>query len=168
MAGSRNLIVTLLWDLTCAIISRGDWLYSVYGSQSQILRWRPAGLARGGGLPEGGAGRAPHANPAHRDGLLEIARRRPVLAALDLVEDRHRLRRVRKRRGLFHPTPHPQRRQPDRRRVSRDPRDIESIWADLYRSFDYQVTGGAEMRALSAIDLALWDLLGKSLDAPVY
>jgi galactonate dehydratase len=52
--------------------------------------------------------------------------------------------------------------------IGRDPRDIERIWADLYRSFDYQVTGGAEMRALSAIDLALWDLLGKSLGAPVY
>src|ERR1022692_529937 len=52
--------------------------------------------------------------------------------------------------------------------IGRDPRDIESIWADLYRSFDYQVTGGAEMRALSAIDLALWDLLGKSLNTPVY
>jgi galactonate dehydratase len=50
--------------------------------------------------------------------------------------------------------------------IGSDPRDIERIWADLYRSFDYQVTGGAEMRALSAIDLALWDLLGKSLNAP--
>lgn len=50
----------------------------------------------------------------------------------------------------------------------RDPRDIERIWTDLYRAFDYQVTGGAEMRALSAINLALWDLLGKSLDTPVY
>jgi galactonate dehydratase len=52
--------------------------------------------------------------------------------------------------------------------IGRDPRDIERIWADLYHSFDYQVAGGAEMRALSAIDLALWDLLGKSLNAPVY
>lgn len=52
--------------------------------------------------------------------------------------------------------------------IGRDPRDIERIWADLYRTFDYQVTGGAEMRALSAIDLALWDLLGKSLGVPVY
>lgn len=49
-----------------------------------------------------------------------------------------------------------------------DPRDIERIWADLYRTFDFQVAGGAELRALSAIDLALWDLLGKSLNAPVY
>jgi galactonate dehydratase len=52
--------------------------------------------------------------------------------------------------------------------LGRDPRDIDRIWADLYRSFDYQVTGGAEMRAISAVDLALWDLLGKSLNTPVY
>jgi galactonate dehydratase len=52
--------------------------------------------------------------------------------------------------------------------IGKDPRDIERIWADLYYSFDYQVAGGAELRALSAIDLALWDLLGKSLNAPVY
>ena len=52
--------------------------------------------------------------------------------------------------------------------LGRDPRDIERIWADLYRAFDFQITGGAEIRALSAIDLALWDLLGKHLDAPVY
>jgi len=52
--------------------------------------------------------------------------------------------------------------------LGRDPRDIERIWADLYRAFDVQVTGGAEMRVLSAIDLALWDLLGKSLATPVY
>src|ERR1700744_633137 len=52
--------------------------------------------------------------------------------------------------------------------IGRDPRDIERIWAGLYPTFDFQVIGGAEMRALSAIDLALWDLLGKSLNAPVY
>ena len=52
--------------------------------------------------------------------------------------------------------------------IGRDPRDIERIWADLYRTFDFQVTGGAEIRSLSAIDLALWDILGKSLNAPVF
>ena len=52
--------------------------------------------------------------------------------------------------------------------LGRDPRDIERIWADFYRTFDFQVTGGTEMRVLSAIDLALWDLLGKSLNVPVY
>ncbi len=52
--------------------------------------------------------------------------------------------------------------------LGRDPRDIERIWADLYRAFDFQIAGGAEIRALSAIDLALWDLLGKYLNEPVY
>ncbi len=52
--------------------------------------------------------------------------------------------------------------------LNRDPRDIERIWADLYHTIDYQIAGGAEMRVLSAIDLALWDLLGKALDTPVY
>jgi galactonate dehydratase len=52
--------------------------------------------------------------------------------------------------------------------IGRDPRDIERIWADLYRTFDFQVAGGTEMRSLSAIDLALWDLLGKSLNTPVF
>jgi galactonate dehydratase len=52
--------------------------------------------------------------------------------------------------------------------IGDDPRDIERIWADLYRAFDFNIAGGAEMRALSAIDLALWDLLGQSLQVPVY
>ncbi len=52
--------------------------------------------------------------------------------------------------------------------LGKDPRDIDRIWSDLYWTFDFQVAGGAEMRALSAIDLALWDLLGNSLETPVY
>lgn len=51
---------------------------------------------------------------------------------------------------------------------NRDLRDIERIWTDLHQAFDFQISGGTEMRILSALDLALWDLLGKSLDAPVY
>src|SRR6266566_4408548 len=52
--------------------------------------------------------------------------------------------------------------------LGRDGGDIDRIWADLYRTFDFQVTGGTEMRVLSAINLALWDLLGKALGVPVY
>lgn len=52
--------------------------------------------------------------------------------------------------------------------LGRNAQDINLIHAELYRSFAFDVTGGAEMRALSAIDLALWDLLGKSLGVPVY
>ena len=52
--------------------------------------------------------------------------------------------------------------------LGKDPRDIDRHWADLYQAFDYQIAGGTEMRVLSALDLALWDLLGKSLESPVY
>ncbi|HSD25851.1 MAG TPA: mandelate racemase/muconate lactonizing enzyme family protein [Vicinamibacteria bacterium] len=55
-----------------------------------------------------------------------------------------------------------------RRLLGRDPRDIEAIWSELFRAFDYQVSGGTEMRVLSAVDLALWDLLGQALGVPVY
>ena len=52
--------------------------------------------------------------------------------------------------------------------LGRDPRNIDRIWADFFRVFDFDITGGAEMRVLSAIDLALWDLMGKALNVPVY
>jgi len=55
-----------------------------------------------------------------------------------------------------------------RRLLGRDPRDVERIWSELYRVFDYQISGGTEMRVLSAVDLALWDLLGQALGAPVW
>ena len=52
--------------------------------------------------------------------------------------------------------------------VGKDPRDIERIWHQIYQRNDFYVAGGAEIRAISAMDLALWDLLGKSLNTPVY
>lgn len=52
--------------------------------------------------------------------------------------------------------------------LGRDPRDIERIWLDLLTHIQYRGWGGAEMRALSAIDVALWDLLGKSTGLPAY
>jgi len=55
-----------------------------------------------------------------------------------------------------------------RRILGRDPRDIERIWRDLYGSMSFNVTGGAEMRILTAINIAQWDILGKALGVPVY
>jgi L-alanine-DL-glutamate epimerase-like enolase superfamily enzyme len=52
--------------------------------------------------------------------------------------------------------------------LGKDPRDIERIWADVYHRLDFYPAGGTELRALSAIDLALWDLLGKAVKSPVY
>ena len=52
--------------------------------------------------------------------------------------------------------------------LDRDPRDIERIWSDLFLQVQYRGWAGAEIRALSAIDVALYDLLGKSCNLPVY
>ncbi|MGH9328095.1 MAG: mandelate racemase/muconate lactonizing enzyme family protein [Terriglobia bacterium] len=49
-----------------------------------------------------------------------------------------------------------------------DPRDIERTWWDIYNQTAFYVTGGAEMRVLSAINIAQWDILGKALGVPVY
>ncbi len=52
--------------------------------------------------------------------------------------------------------------------LGKDAIDTEAFWRDTYQAIDVQVAGGAEIRALSALDLALWDLLGKLLNTPVY
>lgn len=54
------------------------------------------------------------------------------------------------------------------RLVGRDPGDIESIWHDLFLAVQYRGWAGAEIRAISAVDMALWDLFGKSCKLPVY
>jgi galactonate dehydratase len=51
--------------------------------------------------------------------------------------------------------------------VGEDPRRIEHIWQTCYRGAYFE--GGKIVAAtLSAIDIALWDILGKSLGVPVY
>jgi galactonate dehydratase len=52
--------------------------------------------------------------------------------------------------------------------LGRDPLDIEGIWQDLADTILYHGFAGAEMRALSAVDLALWDLMGRFYEAPVF
>jgi L-alanine-DL-glutamate epimerase-like enolase superfamily enzyme len=52
--------------------------------------------------------------------------------------------------------------------LGRDPRDIERLWLDLFTHIQFRGWGGAEIRALSAIDVALWDLLGKCAGLPCY
>ena len=49
-----------------------------------------------------------------------------------------------------------------------DPRDIQRIWSFCFDSIRYHGYGGAELRALSAVEVALWDILGQSLDTPIY
>lgn len=52
--------------------------------------------------------------------------------------------------------------------LGRDPSQIDRIWADLFLAIGYHGWAGAEMRAISAIDIALWDLAGKASDQPIY
>ena len=51
--------------------------------------------------------------------------------------------------------------------VGKDPRDIELHWPTIYRDA-YWRGGAVLMSALSAVETALWDILGKSLNVPVY
>ena len=49
-----------------------------------------------------------------------------------------------------------------------DPRDIELMWDQMWRASMPYGRKGIAVHALSAIDLALWDLLGKLQGEPVY
>lgn len=51
--------------------------------------------------------------------------------------------------------------------IGEDPRSIERIWQKLYRGAFYP-SGSILCSAISAVDQALWDILGKHLDAPVH
>ena len=51
--------------------------------------------------------------------------------------------------------------------IGRDARRIEDIWQLLYRGA-YWRRGPVTMRAIAAVDVALWDIKGKALGAPVY
>jgi len=52
--------------------------------------------------------------------------------------------------------------------IGRDPRDVERLWTDMLGAVRHHGWAGAEMRAISAVDIALWDLRGKALGEPVY
>ena len=51
--------------------------------------------------------------------------------------------------------------------VGQDPRNIERLWLLLYRSTFYP-SGSILASAISAVDQALWDILGKHYGAPVH
>ena len=52
--------------------------------------------------------------------------------------------------------------------LGRDPRQIDKLWGEMFAAISFHGWAGAEMRAISAIDIALWDLLGKLTGQPVY
>ena len=52
--------------------------------------------------------------------------------------------------------------------LGRDPLQIDRLWADMFERVNFSGWAGAEIRAISAVDLALWDIAGKAADMPVY
>jgi galactonate dehydratase len=52
--------------------------------------------------------------------------------------------------------------------IGKDPRDIDGIWKKAYHDMSMRNAGGADMRILSAINMAQLDILGKSVGAPAY
>jgi L-alanine-DL-glutamate epimerase-like enolase superfamily enzyme len=52
--------------------------------------------------------------------------------------------------------------------LGRNPLDIDRLWAEMFQRISYSGWAGAEMRAISAIDIALWDIAGKAMGQPVY
>ncbi len=52
--------------------------------------------------------------------------------------------------------------------VGEDPFNTELLWHKMYRSTVRFGRKGAVVAAISAIDIALWDIVGKSLGQPIY
>jgi L-alanine-DL-glutamate epimerase-like enolase superfamily enzyme len=52
--------------------------------------------------------------------------------------------------------------------VGQDPYRVEGIWADLYQDALHSGRHGAVMRALSAVDIALWDRNAKAAGLPLW
>jgi galactonate dehydratase len=52
--------------------------------------------------------------------------------------------------------------------LGQDPLAIDRLWQEMFLAVSYSGWAGAEMRAISAVDLALWDLAGKAAGMPVY
>ena len=52
--------------------------------------------------------------------------------------------------------------------IGEDATRIDYLWTKLYRDFNWLGQGGPVLSAISAIDIALWDLAGKRAGMPVY
>jgi len=52
--------------------------------------------------------------------------------------------------------------------IGEDPFDVERLWDIMWRSTLYYGRKGLVVHAISAVDLALWDIIGNALGMPVY
>jgi L-alanine-DL-glutamate epimerase-like enolase superfamily enzyme len=52
--------------------------------------------------------------------------------------------------------------------LGRDPFDIELLWEQMFRASQFYGRKGAVIEVISGIDIALWDIVGKAVEQPVY
>jgi L-alanine-DL-glutamate epimerase-like enolase superfamily enzyme len=52
--------------------------------------------------------------------------------------------------------------------LDQSPFDVERLWDSVFSWANFFGYAGAEMRALSAVDIALWDLTGQATGQPIY
>ena len=52
--------------------------------------------------------------------------------------------------------------------VGENPLEVERLWYKMYRGSIYYGRRGATIQAISAIDIALWDILGKFYQQPIH
>lgn len=52
--------------------------------------------------------------------------------------------------------------------IGQNPLDIAVLWERMYQGTIFFGRGGAAQQAISGVDMALWDIMGKALGVPVY
>jgi L-alanine-DL-glutamate epimerase-like enolase superfamily enzyme len=52
--------------------------------------------------------------------------------------------------------------------IGEDPFKVELLWSKMYRSSGRFGRRGVAISAISGVDIALWDIMGKALNVPVY
>lgn len=52
--------------------------------------------------------------------------------------------------------------------LGEDPFEVEKLWRKMYKGSFYYGRRGAAIHAISGIDIALWDIMGKVLNKPVW